>query len=177
MSDPFMGEIRVFGFSFAPRGWAQCNGQLMPIAQNTALFALLGTNYGGNGTTTFQLPNLMGSAAMAAGAGPGLTPRTIGEVDGSQTVTLINSQIPAHTHSFYAATANDPSEILTVPTNTAYLGVGDPDLSYADTTNNVVQFVPQALGLAGGSQPHENRQPLLVLNFCIATAGIFPSRN
>jgi microcystin-dependent protein len=177
MSDPFLGEIRIFGFTFPPNGWAQCNGQLLPIQQYTALFSILGTTYGGNGTTNFGLPNLSGSAAMGAGDGPGLSPRVPGEVDGAVAVTVTNAELPAHTHIFNAALPNDPSEQTAMPSNAAWLSVAAPNFAYADTTNNIVMFASQALGVAGGGQPHNNVQPMLVLNFCIALTGIFPQHN
>jgi len=177
MSNPFLGEIRAFGFTFPPRGWMQCNGQLLPISQFTALFAILGTTYGGNGTTNFGLPNLQGSSVMGAGNGTGLTPRVLGEIDGTPTVTLGNADIPAHTHIFFGAIPGDVSEQSATPSNTSYLGAASPNFAYADTTNQIVQFAPQALGIAGGSLPHENVQPLLALNYCIATEGVFPARN
>jgi len=177
MSTAFIGEIRIMGFTFPPQGWAFCNGQIMPIQQYTALFSLLGTTYGGNGTTTFGLPNLQAQAAMNFGNGPGLTPRVLGEVDGSANVAVTEQQMPAHTHVYFAGKVGGPGEQTATPGNTAYLGPSNPQLAYCDKTDNVVAFAPQALTPAGGSQPHNNVQPLLALNYCIALQGIFPSRN
>jgi microcystin-dependent protein len=171
MSEPFLGEIRTFGFNFAPRGWAMCNGQLLSIAQNQALFALLGTTYGGNGTTNFALPNLQSRVGVHQGQGPGLSPYVIGEVSGSETVTLTTSQMPAHGHALIA--------------NAGTAGVSRPDGAVlARTGTNTYAAAPDgtamnagAIGQAGGSQPFSIVQPFLCLNFCIALQGIFPSRN
>jgi len=169
MSSPFLGEIRIFAGNFAPRGWAMCNGQILPISQNTALFSLIGTFYGGNGTSNFALPNFQGNVPVGQGQGPGLSPYEIGELGGQTSVTLITSQLPAHIHpigaSSAAATTGTPSSATTLATATA--GV------YGAAVN----MAPMASQLVGGNQPHENRQPFLVLNFIIAMQGIFPSRN
>jgi microcystin-dependent protein len=174
MSEPFIAEIRIFGFNFAPRGWASCNGQILPIAQNTALFSLLGTMYGGNGQTTFALPNLQGRAAMPWGQGPGLTNRVLGEIGGEQNVTLIQTEMPAHNHpvgSDSAAGGNaDPTNGMWAAT-----GRGRP-LPYSSNAPNTLMS-GQALATAGANQPHNNMPPYLTLNFCIALQGIFPSRN
>jgi microcystin-dependent protein len=173
MADQFIGEIRVVGFNFAPTGWALCNGQLMPISQNTALFSLLGTQFGGNGTTNFALPNLQGCAPMLQGNGAGLTPRVIGEVGGETSVTLLTSQIPAHTH----AAMNAPASNADTPTNTVFGGGSrGKEPAYAPTSASTALMNAQAIGLAGGSQPHNNMPPYLTLNFIIALQGIFPSR-
>jgi microcystin-dependent protein len=177
MSEPFIGEIRMVGFNFAPRGWALCNGQLLSIAQNTALFSLLGTTYGGNGQTTFALPDLRGRVPLHQGQGPGLTPRTIGESSGTETVTLLSSQMPAHNHTL--AAFNSPGSLDT-PTGNVIANIVDPNTggpatlfsATADTTMN-----PASIGISGGNQPHENMQPYLCVNFVIALEGIFPSRN
>jgi microcystin-dependent protein len=171
MSEPFLGEIRMAGFNFAPRGWALCNGQLLSIAQSTALFSLLGTTYGGDGRVTFGLPDLRGRSPMHWGQGPGLTNRVQGEISGSETVTLINTQMPMHNHLVGASgedagVKNPSGQVLATTTTPAY--VAGP----LDVTMN-----PQMIGLAGGSQPHENMHPYLVVNFIIALEGIFPSRN
>lgn len=175
MSDQFVAEIRIFPFQFAPTGWAFCDGQLLPISQNTALFSLLGTTYGGDGKSTFALPDMQGNAPMHPGQGQGLSLRDLGEMSGSQTVTLLQSEIPFHTHTLQALTiqgtlfgpdANGLS-ILTRSQNGAV---------YNTTVNPLVQFAPQALAAAGGSLPHNNMQPYLTLNFCIALQGIFPPR-
>lgn len=179
MSTPFLGEIKIVGFNFAPRGFALCNGQLLPISQNTALFSILGTTYGGNGTTTFALPDLRDAAPMDAGAGPGLTPRSIGEKLGSASVTLISTQIPAHTHTLNGALVNppNPAQNTATPGATAVLGSSNPGQAYSDTATPPVMMAPQTIGTAGSSLPHENRHPILALNFVIALEGIFPSRN
>lgn len=168
MSNPFLGEIRIFGFNFAPRGWAFCSGQLLPIAQNTALFSLLGTTYGGNGQTNFALPDLRGRVPLSMGQGPGLSNYTEGEVAGSETVTLIATQMPTHSH---IVNANNGAATTTRPSNSYPAPSGFSATSDGTTEN------PGVIASAGGSQPHENRQPYLALNFCIAMEGIFPSRN
>ena len=175
MSEPFVAEIRIFAFNFAPRGWAFCNGQLLPIAQNTALFSLLGTTYGGNGQTTFGLPNLQGQAPMHPGQGPGLSNYVLGEQGGSQTVTLIGSELPAHTHQARAntGTAGQAGPGGNVPASLA--GRTPPPLYQSGAPNAALS--PQALTVSGSGSPHNNLQPYLVLNFCIAMQGIFPSRN
>lgn len=172
MSDQFLAEIRVFPFNFAPRGWAQCNGQILPISQNTALFSLLGTYYGGNGTSNFALPNFQGSVPIHQGTGPGLSPYELGEAGGSTTVTLLANEVPAHGHGF----SGDPTakKEVTNVANAAPAGAGSPAYSTAPPNTTMS---PAMLGPAGGNQPHENMQPYLTLNFCIATTGIFPSRN
>jgi microcystin-dependent protein len=171
MADPFVAEIRPFGFNFAPTGWAQCNGQLLPISQNTALFSLLGTFYGGDGKSTFALPNLQGSAPMHQGQGGGLSDRFIGETGGSETVTLLQSEMPTHPHSLNAveSTATQrqpPNQMFAVGEAMSFYSSGA-----ANTTMN-----PNMLTMAGGGLPHNNMQPYLVLNFCIAMQGIFPPR-
>lgn len=154
MSEPFVGEIRVFPFNFAPVGWALCNGQLLPISQNTALFSLLGTNYGGDGRSTFGLPNLQGATAVGAGQGPGLTPVVLGEAGGSSAVTLRESELPAHSHTHSGpGTTNRPT----------------PGLLPADGS----ALTPAAFS----AQPHDNMPPYLVVNYCIALQGIYPPRN
>lgn len=170
MSEPFLGEIRAFGFNFAPTGWAQCNGQLLPLSQNTALFALLGTYYGGDGKSTFALPNLEGAAPMHQGQGPGLSERVIGETGGENFVTLLGSEIPAHTH-FISGSARPANE--NDPNNFYWGSVAN---LYSPSANPAQQMAFETLGIAGGSQPHNNMQPYLTLNFCIALQGIFPSR-
>ncbi|QIG39692.1 phage tail protein [Microbacterium sp. 4R-513] len=167
--DPFIGEIRCFGFNFAPRGWALCNGQLLSISQNTALFSLLGTMYGGNGQTTFGLPDLRGRTSLGFGQGPGLTNRTQGELAGSEAVTLTAGALPPHGHTVAAsatATTKNPSGSLPAVT-----GAGS---SYGTTTD--LTMSPSMIGGGGSAQPHDNMQPYLVLNWCIALEGVFPSR-
>ncbi|MCM3905165.1 MAG: tail fiber protein [Pyrinomonadaceae bacterium] len=173
MSDPFVAEIRIFGFNFAPTGWAQCNGQLMPISQNTALFSLLGTVYGGDGKSTFALPNLEGNAPMQPGQGQGLSLRDLGEMSGTEFVTLLESEIPLHTHNMMASV--DPADAQ-IPTPNATLARSSGGNAYSTTFSGLVQMAPQALAPAGGSLPHNNLQPYLTLNFCIALQGIFPQR-
>ena len=178
MSEPFVGQISQFGFNFNPRGWAFCQGQLIPIAQNTALFSLLGTNYGGNGTTNFALPNFQSRAAAGQGSGPGLSNRVIGETFGSSTVTLSSAQIPAHTHALTAFSQSDPTKRTNVPAN----GVALSSLSISTTKAFVTAapnttFAPTMLSASQGGQPHTNEQPYLAVNFCIALQGIFPARN
>jgi microcystin-dependent protein len=174
MSNPFVGEIRIFAGNFAPTGWAFCNGQLMPISQNTALFSLLGTTYGGDGKSTFALPNLQGRAPMHPGQGAGLTERFLGEEGGSSTVNLLTSEIPAHTH---AVSGRDVSGGLPSPTSNVWgpLPGRTPPNTYSNAAPDTA-MAPLALGLAGGSQPHDNMSPFLTLTFIVALQGIFPQR-
>jgi microcystin-dependent protein len=180
MSEPFLGEIRMFGGNFAPRGWAFCNGQLLPISSNTALFSLLGTTYGGDGRTTFALPDLRGRVPMHWGQGPGLSSRSLGESSGSESVTLTSSQMPAHTHSAVAtvnasARSDGSSPSGAVPAD----GGGNNIYSSAPDGSTTMNggMVSTQIGAAGGSQPHANLQPFLCVSFIIALQGIFPSRN
>lgn len=177
MADAFIGEIRVFAGNFAPRDWAFCNGQLMSIAQNTALFSILGTQYGGDGRTTFALPNLNGKAAMSQGQGPGLTARTVGQQVGSSTVTLLTTEIPAHTHTPQAVAAKGNTNIPTgaVWAETPPQGRSGTQIPLYSSTPNV-QMSPVAANVAGGSQPHNNMQPFLAMSYIICLNGIFPSR-
>src|SRR5690349_13472254 len=172
MSNPFVAEIRIFTGNFAPKGWALCDGQLMPISQNTALFSLLGTTYGGDGKSTFALPNLQGSAPMQAGQGPGLSLRDLGEMGGETTVTLLQSEIPFHTHDLRGTSADDDNSISPVD---ATPGAAESVGLYRTGTPNTTMS-PQALQVVGGSQPHNNRQPYLGLTFIIALQSIFPQR-
>jgi microcystin-dependent protein len=176
MSEPYVGEIRCFGFNFAPRGYAMCNGQTMSIAQNTALFAILGTTYGGDGVQTFGLPNLQGRIPMHWGNPPSGFNTTLGEPQGTTTVTLTTQQIPAHNHNVTAVTVSDASERSAVPTSTAFLsGSRNPNLAYQSGASAVNSpFSPKAISQTGVSIPHDNMQPYLTLNFCIALEGIFP---
>jgi len=176
MSDQFVAEIRIFPFNFAPTGWAFCNGQLMPISQNTALFSLLGTTYGGDGKSTFALPDLQGNAPMQPGQGAGLSLRDLGEIGGSQFVTLLTSEIPIHTHALRAFATVPGDQFGPNPNGQSLLAQSDNGAIYNATISNLVQFAPQALSPAGGSLPHNNMQPYLTLNFCIALQGIFPPR-
>ena len=161
MADPFVAEIRIFPFNFAPKGWAFCDGQIMPLSQNTALFALLGTTYGGDGKSTFALPNLQGSAAMHPGQGPGLSLRDLGEIGGSETVTLLESEIPAHTHTVNGLNILSTT---TTPTSGTALGRSVNGNAYATNSAGLQTFAPEALPPAGGDQPHNNLQPYLTLN-------------
>ncbi|MEO6217464.1 MAG: tail fiber protein [Sphingomonas sp.] len=174
MTQPFIGQIMIFGFTFAPRNYAFCNGQLQSISQNTALFSILGTTYGGDGVTTFALPNIQERGVMNWGQGPGLTNRVLGEVDGVTTVTLTSNQMPQHTHVLFGATGGTPSG---PPTTDAYFGASGPGQAYTDVLTNPVVMEPRTVSTAGSSQAHDNMQPFLVMNFCIALFGIFPSRN
>lgn len=178
MTDQYLGEIRAFGFNFAPMNWAQCNGQIAPISQYTALFSLLGTNFGGNGTNNFGLPDLQGRVPMHWGNGPGLSPYVLGETTGSPAVTLTLPQISVHTHNIQVAEAPRGSTDATpTPSPSAWLGLSAPAKAYVATGNPNVQLNVNAIGVAGSSQPHENRQPYLTLNFCIALSGIYPPRS
>jgi microcystin-dependent protein len=172
MSDQFLAEIRIFPFNFAPTGWAFCDGQLLPISQNTALFALLGTTYGGDGKSTFALPNLQGSVPMQPGQGAGLSLYNLGQLGGSEAITLLVSEIPIHTHTLMAA-GGDPAE-SNDPTNNAMARSKNGN-AYSSNIQ-LTQMSPQALSPAGGGLPHNNLQPYLTLNFCIAMQGIFPQR-
>lgn len=174
MSNPFLAEIRIFTGNFAPKGWALCDGQLMPISQNTALFSLLGTTYGGNGTSNFAIPNLQGCAPMQAGQGPGLSLRDLGETAGEQTVTLLQTEMPAHSHTVQAVAAGG----LPGPQANAWGsgGKGRPATFAASTPPNS-QMNPFATSIAGGDQPHNNMQPFLGLTFIIALQGVFPARS
>ena len=177
MADPFGAEIRIFPCTFAPKGWAWCNGQLMPISQNTALFSLLGTVYGGNGKSNFALPDLQGRAPMHPGQGQGLSLRDLGQPTGAETVTLLQSEIPVHTHPLSASSAAGDEEGLKTPANNAPGAVPPVNAFYGPLSGNVVQMAPQALSPAGGSLPHNNMQPYLTFYFCIALQGVFPPRS
>jgi len=172
MTEPFLGEIRLFPYTFAPRGWAFCHGQLLPIAQHTALFALIGTMYGGDGRTTFALPDLRGRVAVSAGQGPGLGTYDVGQTGGAESVTLTEHELPAHNHRM---AANGPSSGSDRPNN-RFLGRVSQGTAYAGTTNGRM-LNPEAITRTGGGQPHENRPPHLALTYCIAMEGIFPSRD
>lgn len=171
MADPFVAEIRIFPFNFAPKGWAWCDGQLLPISQNTALFSLLGTTYGGDGRSNFALPDMQGNAPMHPGQGPGLSLHDLGEAGGSDTVTLLESEIPAHAHGIVASqgdgTERQPDGQMPAT------GVG---ISLYNTPGPLVQLNALALNATGGDQPHNNMQPYLTLNFNIALQGVFPPR-
>ena len=180
MTDQFLGEIRIFGFNFAPAGWATCDGPILPISQYTALFSLIGTYYGGNGTSNFQLPNFQGNTGVNQGTGPGLSTYVIGEQTGTTTVTLLQINLPIHTHTINTQDAGNSTQTLHAPTSTAYLAGSDPDHLYnTQTTTPAATFNPTAISPAGSvsPSPHENMQPYLVLLFCIALQGVYPSRN
>jgi len=184
MDSPFLGQIQAFGFNFAPRGWATCQGQILPIAQNTAMFSLLGTQFGGNGQTTFGLPDLRGRCLVGMGQGPGLSPVDIGQVGGSESVTLTTAQMPQHTHT---ATATSTLSAEGVPGDSAnpqgrmlcglpnLYKVPDPTANLPLSSQAVTTAVTNAP--AGGSSPVDLRNPYLGINICIALEGIFPSRN
>jgi microcystin-dependent protein len=172
MSSPFVSEIRMVGFNFPPRGWAFCNGQTMPISQNTALFSLLGTTYGGNGSSTFALPNLQGSAPMYFGQGPGLSDYVQGEVDGVENVTLLTTEMPAHNHNIQVVGDLATSSGLPGSNNIAIASI--PTYNAGPAT---VQMQPLSTSVVGSNLPHNNMQPYLAVNFVIALQGIFPARN
>lgn len=175
MSDPFVGEIRPFGFNFAPTGWAQCNGQVVPISQNTALFSLLGTNYGGNGTSTFGLPNLQGSVPIHMGQGVGLSSYSVGESSGTPTVTLTQGQMPSHTHPAEIPRAVNAD--TTSPTGALWATAQGNDTPYIAGTPSATMLSPATATQASGNAAHNNLMPYLVVNFCIALQGIFPPRS
>lgn len=171
--DPLIGELRLFGFGFAPRGWAFCEGQLLPISSNTALFSLLGTTYGGDGKTNFALPDLRGRVAVSMGSGPGLSPTQLGDKGGVEQVTLSPNQGPSHSHGVQAAeTASTTRPNDAVPASVAATSASGFAAAPDGTAMNAAMIAP-----SGGGEPHENRQPYLVLNWCIALDGIFPSRS
>jgi microcystin-dependent protein len=172
MADPFVAEIRIFPFNFAPHGWAFCDGQLLPISQNTALFSLLGTTYGGDGKSTFALPDLQGRAPMHPGQGPGLSLYDLGQQSGDETVTLLTSEMPAHNHVLRADTVDLGD--TNIPNPNATFAQSSGGTLYATSADT--QLGVEALGITGGSQPHTNMQPYLTLNFCIALQGVFPPR-
>jgi microcystin-dependent protein len=172
--DPYVAEIRVFGFNFAPKGWAFCDGQILPISQNTALFSLLGTNYGGDGRSTFALPNFQGSAAISQGEGSGLSPYFVGEEGGVPYVTLLQSEMPLHTHQ--AKAAPEAAEFQ-APNPERALARSKPGFAWqSNSSSNLVQMNFQSTTLYGSSLPHNNLPPTQVLNFCIALQGVYPPR-
>ncbi|WP_346838994.1 tail fiber protein [Microbulbifer sp. SAOS-129_SWC] len=179
--DPFIGEIRQLPFNSAPRGWALCDGQLLPISQNTALFSIIGTTYGGNGTTTFALPDLRGRVAPGAGQAPGFQYWELGTVRGEGAVTLTSAEMPQHNHGMHGL---DQTGDTNQPSNTAFLGQdggrggqGSINFLAPPETQPDATLTPEVLSLSGESQAHENRQPFLSVNYCIALTGIFPSRS
>jgi microcystin-dependent protein len=171
--DPFVAEIRIFPFNFAPKGWAFCDGQLLPLSQNTALFSLLGTTYGGDGKSNFALPNMQGNAPMHPGQGPGLSLHDLGEMSGSETISLLDSEMPSHSHPWQASSAPGT---LNAPDNGRSLARSSGGTAFKTINPDVQMATPQAVGPAGGDQPHNNMQPYLTLNFCIALQGVYPPR-
>lgn len=169
---PFIGELCIFPYAFVPSGWAACNGQLLPLSQNTALFAILGTTYGGDGKSNFALPDLRGMAPMHPDQGAGLSPHFLGESGGSDTVTLLTSEVPAHAHTLNANAAQADLQ-GPAPSRTLARSSGGP--AYA-APSNLQPMAPEALATAGGGLPHNNRMPYLTLRICIALQGIFPPR-
>jgi len=169
--DPFVAEIRIFPFNFAPKGWAFCDGQILPLSQNTALFSLLGTTYGGDGKSNFALPNMQGNAPMHPGQGPGLSLHDLGETGGSETVTLLESEIPGHQHNAVAALSQ-----ATERQPGAQKFAGGVGIQMYAAPGALMPLNPNVLTPAGGDQPHNNMQPYLTLNFCIALQGVYPPR-
>jgi len=174
MSDPFVAEIRMFAFNFAPKGWAFCDGQLLPLSQNTALFSLLGTMYGGDGKSTFALPDLQGSTPLMWGQAKGGSLYDEGQAAGTDNITLLVSEMPVHTHSLNAHTP-DQADLLT-PTANSVLAKANPGFGYNVSASGIQNMSFQALQPAGGSLPHNNMMPFLTVNFCIALQGVFPAR-
>jgi microcystin-dependent protein len=175
MSDQFLAEIRIFPFNFPPTGWAFCDGQIMPISQNTALFALLGTTYGGDGTSTFALPDMQGNAPMQPGQGQGLSLRDLGEMSGVESITLLQTEIPVHTHNVVCSQGDGTERNPNVAGNGQLLATGI-GISMYQAPGPLTNASFQAIAPAGGGLPHNNMQPYLTLNFCIALQGIFPQR-
>jgi len=173
MSEPFIAEIKIFAGNFAPRGWAFCDGQMLPISQNTSLFSLIGTTYGGDGRTTMALPNLQGKAVMHPGRGPGLSPRSLGQTGGVEFVSLSTSTMPNHSHNWKGivtpANDDDPNEKLIA----RGAGLG----AYTNDTSHMVAMANNAVSETGGNQAHNNMQPYLTLNYIIALVGLYPSRS
>ncbi|MGG1518142.1 tail fiber protein [Paenibacillus oryzisoli] len=170
--DPYLGEIRIFAGNYAPSGWAFCDGTVMPVSQNSALYSLIGGLYGGNGTTTFALPNLMGSVPIHQGAGPGLTPRTVGETGGESDVMLLETQIPNHTHTVNAELVPTGLE----PTQAVWSSTAARRGESIYSTNLDTPMSPMALGVTGSSQPHNNMQPFVAMNFIISLEGNYPPK-
>lgn len=178
MADPYVGEIRAFGFNFAPVRWLLCNGTLLPVRQYQALFTLIGATYGGDGTTTFAVPDFRGRTPVSQGTGPGLTPRVTGEAFGNESVTLLTTEMPSHTHPVTAYLQGTAAKRSAQPVAGYALGSSTKAPSFLGATPPPTPdtfMSPNAIGAAGGSLPHENRQPYLALNFCICFEGVFPS--
>lgn len=181
MTQPYLGQVQPFAFTFAPKGWALCNGQILSIQQNTALFSLLGTYYGGNGVSTFQLPNLQSRIPISQGTSPSGTTYTIGEIAGTESTPLNTSNTPTHIHNFVGTSANAgdiepaPGSLLGAVVNNR--PSQNPDPYYAPSTSPLQPLIPGSINTLGGSQPHTNIQPYLTISWCIALIGIFPSRN
>lgn len=171
--DPFLAEIRIFAGNFAPKGWALCNGQILPISQNTALFSLLGTTYGGDGKSTFALPNLQGAAPVHAGQGPGLSLRDLGEQAGEQAVTLLQTEMPVHSHTLLGT---NQLQQLPDPAGHTLARANANAYVQSPSSGSFTQMSPSAIGIAGGSLPHNNMPPFLTLTFIIALQGVFPAR-
>jgi microcystin-dependent protein len=174
MTTPYVGQISMTGFNFAPPGWALCNGQTLPISQYQALFAIIGTTYGGDGITNFQLPNLQGRVGMHMGTSPGTGNFVLGQIGGETTHTLTQAEMPAHYHPAVVASAGGNSA---VPTNNAWAASTDGDPIYINPSKANTTLAINAIGTTGGNQPHENMQPFLAINFIIALQGIFPTHN
>jgi microcystin-dependent protein len=174
MSNPFLAEIRIFPFNFPPKGWAFCDGQILPLSQNTALFSLLGTTYGGDGKSNFALPNMQGNAPMHPGQGPGLSLHDLGETGGADTEILLESEIPSHSHSLTAAPV--PGNVNTPGPSVSLTRSADATAYQSVTNQNVVLLNDQTVAPSGGDQPHNNLMPYLTLSFCIALQGVYPPR-
>ncbi|HEX7850383.1 MAG TPA: tail fiber protein [Sphingomonas sp.] len=177
MAQPYVAEIKMFGGNFAPRGYALCNGQIVAISQNTALFSLLGTTYGGNGTSTFALPNMQGRAPVHQGNGAGIDPVSLGEMAGETSVTLNTSNLPQHTHPISGAVIASSNPGETPASNTLFTNSAPNQLYATSLGTGALNLASQSITMAGGSQPHNNAQPYLAVTFIIAMEGIFPARN
>ncbi len=177
MSNPFVAELRIVGFNFAPTGWALADGQILPLSQNTALFSLLGTTYGGDGKSNFALPNMQGRCSMHQGQGPGLSLHDLGETGGSDTVTLIQSQIPSHSHTVNAVSFPQADQTAAASNVLAETKTGPGNVGNIYSSSGGAQLNPQCVGLAGGNLPHNNLMPYLTLNWVIALQGVYPPRN
>jgi microcystin-dependent protein len=177
MSEPYIGQIAIFGFNYAPQNWVFCNGALMSISQNTAFFSVIGTYYGGNGTSTFAVPNIQNCGVVSWGQGPGLSNYTIGETLGVPDVTLTTSQLPFHNHVAFGYAAKANTDYVLGAQNGYWMGSEVRGGTLFNTGISGATFAPSTIGLQGGSQPHINQQPFLGMNFCIAQTGIFPTRS